>query len=293
MNKIGAIVSVKWVAEMLASRPKNVCVVDGSWHLPNTNRNGRAEYAREHIPGASFFDIDMCADLEAKHLSHMLPKPEDFETYVGRMGINNDTHVVVYDNHDRLPLFSAQRVWWTFRVFGHENVSVMEGGLRKWRKENNWLTEAVPQITKEKFTARVNPKLVKNFEQIVENQFGEKTYTLIDARPAGRFNGNAPEPRPEIKPGCIPGSLNLPFMDVMDVEKQAFRSREELMKMFEELSVDLNTPIATTCGSGISACMVALAAYMCGKEDVAVYDGSWTEWYQRAQPSQMKNIPTD
>ncbi|XP_076458887.1 3-mercaptopyruvate sulfurtransferase-like isoform X2 [Babylonia areolata] len=250
MNKVGAVVSVKWVADMLATRPKNFRILDASWHLPNSKRNGRAEYAREHIPEASFFDIDMCADQEAKHLQHMLPKPEQFETYVGRMGINNDTHVVVYDNNDKFPLFSAQRVWWTFRVFGHENVSVMEGGLRQWRKENNRLTGVLPEVTKEKFTACFNAHLVKSFEDIEANQFHDKVYTLLDARPAGRFIGKAPEPRPGIKPGSIPGSCNLPFTELMDIDRQKFKSKEELLGIFEQLSIDLSKPVAVTCGSG-------------------------------------------
>ena len=199
MNKVSAIVNVRWLADMLASSPKNFRVLDGSWYLPNMNRNARAEYAREHIPGAMFFDIDMCADKDTE-LSHMLPKPDEFETYVGRLGINNDTHVVVYDNHERFPLFSAQRVWWTFRAFGHEKISVLEGGLRQWYKHNNPLSSALVQVPKETFTAKFNPDLVKSFEQIVANQFQDKIFALIDARPSGRFNGKAPEPRPGMFP---------------------------------------------------------------------------------------------
>lgn len=195
MNKVDAIVSVKWLAEKIAKPPKNFRILDGSWHLPSANRNARAEYAREHIPGAMFFDIEACADQEATKLDHMLPKPADFETYVGRLGINNNTHVVVYDNSDKFPLFSAQRVWWTFRAFGHQNISVLEGGLQKWRKLNNAVTDALEQVPVEKFTARFNPDMVKSFEEVMTNQFKDKKFILVDARPEGRFTGKASEPR--------------------------------------------------------------------------------------------------
>ena len=196
MNKVDTIVSIKWLAETIAKSPKNFRVLDGSWHLPNANRNAKEEYTREHIPGAMFFDIDGCADLTATKLNHMLPKPADFEKYVGRLGINNNTHVVVYDNSDKFPLFSAQRVWWTFRAFGHQNISVLDGGLQKWKKLKHPVTDTVEQVPVEKFTARFNPDLVKSFEQVETNQFKDKKFTLVDARPAPRFTGKAPEPRP-------------------------------------------------------------------------------------------------
>lgn len=194
MNSVNAIVTVKWLVEKLAASPKNFRVLDGSWHLPSTKRNPRAEYAREHIPGAMFFDIDGCADQDTK-LNHMLPKPAEFENYVGKLGINNDTHVVVYDNNDRFPVFSAPRVWWTFRVFGHDNISVLEGGLQKWKKNNNTVTDALVQVPTEKFTARFNPDLVKRFDDMTA-WLKDHSFSLVDARPAGRFEGKAPEPRP-------------------------------------------------------------------------------------------------
>lgn len=194
MSKMGAIVTAKWLAEKLATSPKNFRVLDGSWHLPIANRNAKAEYAAEHIPGALFFDIDECADKTTK-LSHMLPKIAAFETYVGNLGINNDTHVVVYDNNDKFPLFSSQRVWWTFRTFGHDKVSVLEGGLRKWRGENNAVTDVVDTVPAEKFKGAFRPSFVKNFQDVESNQFSSKSFSLVDARPAGRFQGTAPEPR--------------------------------------------------------------------------------------------------
>jgi len=293
MSKVNPIVSVKWLAEKIASPPKNLRVLDGSWHLPMTNRVGRQEYLAEHIPGAQYFDIDECADPEAKTLNHMLPKPEEFEKYVGKLGINNDTHVVVYDNNGNFPLFSAQRVWWTFRVFGYDKISVVEGGLPKWKKEGHPLTKEIEKVPEEKFTAKFRPELVKSFDQIVENQFKTKKFQLLDARPPGRFSGTAPEPRKDIKPGCIPGSTNMPFPSFMDTETQTFKSKEQIEKMFKDAGVDFNQPVVASCGSGVSACHIVLGAYLCGKEDVAVYDGAWTEYFQRADPDQMENVPKE
>ncbi|XP_076458230.1 3-mercaptopyruvate sulfurtransferase-like [Babylonia areolata] len=292
MDKVDPVISVEWLAEVLASSEKNVRVLDGSYHLPDANRDPRAEYDSEHIPGALFFDIDQCADLTTK-LPHMLPKPEDFEQYVGKLGINNDTHVVVYDTNNDFPLFSAERVWWTFRVFGHEKVSVLDGGLTKWRKHNKPLTSAVAQVAEDRFKARFNPRLVVNFEEVEANQYKEKKFDLFDTRPAEYYDGTAPSFFPGVKMGSIPGSVNFPFTELMDVEQQKFKSKEELLKTFEQFSIDLNTPVAATCGSGIWACHLALAAYLCGKEDVAVYDGSWVEWYLRTGPDRWLNVLQD
>ncbi|KAL8569526.1 hypothetical protein ACOMHN_002073 [Nucella lapillus] len=292
MSKASPIVIVEELAKMLASS-RNLRILDGSWHLPFMNRNAIADYNKEHIPGALFFDITECCDPEqkAKGYGIMLPKPADFEAYVGKLGINNDTHVVVYDDNSSLPLFSAQRVWWAFRVFGHENVSVLEGGLRKWRSVTNQMSSSVPQVAEEKFTASYNPSLVKTFEDVVAN-LDQKTFTLLDARTPDHFEGRA-KLGPGMKSGCIPGSLNMPFTGMLDMEKQTFKSKEELMKMFEALPVDVTSPIVGTCGSGIAGCMVALAAYLCGVENVPVYDGAWAEWYKRARDDQKANVASD
>lgn len=192
MNKISPIITARWLAENIFSH-KNLRVLDGTWHMPNTNRNAKLEYASEHITTALFFDIDECAD-QTTDLSHMLPETSDFEKYVGKLGINNDTHVVVYDNHDVFPLFSAQRVWWTFRTFGHSKVSVLEGGFRRWCSENYPVTDEIIQVPTERFKASLKPNLVKSFEDIEDN-LTSKAFQLCDARPRGRFLGTAPEPR--------------------------------------------------------------------------------------------------
>lgn len=286
-----ALVTTKWLKNLLGSSYSRHRILDASWHLPNTGRIAGEEFKEQHIPGALFFDIDDCAD-KSSDLSHMVPSPEVFENYVGSLGINNDTHVIVYDNNPQFAIFSAQRVWWTFRIFGHEKISVLEGGLPKWLSEGGPVTSDTITVQKEQFKAKFYPNHVKSFSDI-ENNIKSSEYLLVDARPAGRFKGTAPEPRPDIKPGKIPKSINIPFMDTLNLEDRTMKSVPELKKMFENTGVDLSKPVIGTCGSGISACLVALAAFECGKDDIAIYDGSWTEWYLKA-PSELKeNVPTD
>ncbi|XP_050393081.1 3-mercaptopyruvate sulfurtransferase [Patella vulgata] len=285
-----ALVSVKWLAERVASSCKTIRIIDASWHLPNTGRNAREEYSKEHITGALFFDIDECAN-KSIPMSHMIPSPSQFEEYVGNLGVNNDTHVVVYDNNAKFGVFSAQRVWWTFRLFGYNAVSILEGGLPSWIAKGEAVTgEGTTPVQKQKFVSKFRPELVKNFEDIEEN-ITKNAFQLVDARPNGRFIGKSPEPRADIKPGHIPNSRNLPFTKIMDQETRKVLDPAELKKLFDEVNVDLQKPIVASCGSGISACSIALAAYLCGKDDVAVYDGSWTEWYQRAKPEQKVDCP--
>lgn len=194
MNRPSTLVSVKWLAEKLASGAKGLRVLDSSWHLPNSGRNGAQEYAEKHIPGALFFDLDECCDKKSS-LGHMLPSPQDFEKYVGNLGINNNTHVIVYDNNETFGVFSCPRVWWTFKVFGHESVSILNGGLPRWCASNLEVTKEVPKVQPEIFKANFLSHLVKSFED-VEANLTSAEYQVVDARASGRFNGTSPEPRP-------------------------------------------------------------------------------------------------
>ncbi len=195
--RVSPLVNTKWLVDKLSNRTGNLTLLDASWHFPFTKRNARSEFYKTHIPYAQFFDIDECSDKSSPY-DHMLPSPEQFEEYVGKLGISNSTHVVVYDNNENLGLFSAQRVWWTFRVFGHNLVSVLDGGFPKWNREQYDTTDEVETITPHqqgKFKARFTPDLVKSFEQIEQN-LKEQKFIVMDARSAGRFEGTAPEPRP-------------------------------------------------------------------------------------------------
>ncbi|CAI9724603.1 3-mercaptopyruvate sulfurtransferase-like [Octopus vulgaris] len=193
MLKNSAVVSVKWLASRIASKDPCIRILDGSFHMPAANRDQKAEYAVKHIPGALFFDVNECVDQNSPY-PHMLPSPEEFEDYVRRMGIKNDSHVIVYDTSEKFGLFSAARVWWTFRVFGHDFVSVLDGGLPKWLSLNQSVTDKVETFPPSKFIARYRPELVKNFNDINDN-IESKLSQVVDARSKGRFQGTAPEPR--------------------------------------------------------------------------------------------------
>ncbi|XP_048211891.1 thiosulfate sulfurtransferase [Perognathus longimembris pacificus] len=277
-----ALVSTKWLAESIRSGHlgPGLRVLDASWYSPGT-RQARQEYQQRHVPGASFFDIEECRDASSPY-EMMLPSEAFFGDYVGRLGIGNDTHVVVYDGDD-LGSFYAPRIWWMFRVFGHRTVSVLNGGFRNWLKEGHPVTSEPSRPEPAVFKATLNRSLLKTYEQVLENM-ESKRFQLVDSRASGRYLGTEPEPDAVgLGSGHIRGSLNMPFMDFLT--KDGFeKSPEELRAMFQAKKVDLGQPLIATCRKGVTACHVALAAYLCGKPDVAVYDGSWSEWFRRAPP---------
>ena len=266
-----ALVDTAWVADHLDD--PNVRVVDGSWHLPPTGRNGLEEYRAAHIPGAVYFDIDAIADTDSA-LPHMLPNAEAFGEAVGAMGIGNDHRVIVYDSEG---LFSAPRVWWMFRAFGHDNVAVMTGGFRAWQAEGRPVSDEVPAPAAQTFKARLNAAMVRSKAQMLEN-LDSSGELVLDARAANRFAGTEPEFRPGVQPGHIPGSRNLPYSEIVDADAGTFVTDGELRDAFAAAGADSTRAVTTTCGSGITACILGLGLHLIGREDWAVYDGSWTEW---------------
>jgi thiosulfate/3-mercaptopyruvate sulfurtransferase len=266
-------VTTDWLAENLTS--PDLVVIDGSWYLPDEKRYPHAEYLAGHIPGAVFFDIDAIAD-HSTALPHMLPDPVAFSSAMRKLGIGDGMRAVVYDGAG---LFSAPRVWWTLRAFGMREVAVLEGGLPQWRAEGRPLEEGPVQRQPRHFTARLDHGAVAS-QSDVERQL-KAGVQLVDARSAARFAGEEPEPRPGVRPGHIPGSLNLPYRDLL-VDGH-FRPRAELERRIAAAGVDLSRPITTTCGSGISAAILSLAFESVGRSAVAVYDGSWTEWGGRSE----------
>jgi thiosulfate/3-mercaptopyruvate sulfurtransferase len=265
-----ALVTTGWLAEHLGD--DDVRVVDGSWHLPAAKRDARAEFAAGHVPGAVFFDIDAIADGDTS-LPHMLPSPEKFARAVGALGIGDGDRVVVYDAS---AMRSAARVWWTFRAFGHDDVAVLDGGLAKWRAEGRPITAAAPSPIGRRFTARLRASLVRDLEAVRAN-LGSRVAQVVDARSPGRFVGAEPEPRPGVRGGHIPGSVNLPF-DRLYAADGTLLPAPSLRDAFAKAGVDLGRPAITTCGSGVTAAGLALGLHVLGHPDVAVYDGSWTEW---------------
>jgi len=273
MTKAPALVSTEWVYEHIDA--DGVVLLDASHHLPTTGRSAAAEYKHRHISGARFFDIDGIAD-QTTDLPHMLPPPAEFAAKVGALGIGDDDHVVIYDT---VGTTGAARVWWTFRAMGHDKVSVMDGGLPKWLDEGRPVDNDTPAWDPKRKTATLVKSLVRSREDMLAN-IASKQDQVVDARSAGRFAATEPEPRAGMRGGHIPGSMNVPFPDVLNADR-TFKSPEEVKARFQAAGVDLSKPIATTCGSGVTASTLVLALYNAGVEDVAVYDGSWSEWGAR------------
>jgi thiosulfate/3-mercaptopyruvate sulfurtransferase len=260
-----------WLASEIEA--PDIVIIDGSWHMPNEGRDARADYLEEHIPGAIFFDIDEIADTKSP-LPHMLPPPEKFSSRMRSMGIGDGSRIVVYDTSG---MFSAARVWWTFRVMGFDDVTVLNGGLPKWKREGLPLEsgEPTPRSTRH-FTSRRNADLVRDvydMKSIIKDHSAE----IIDCRSADRFAGKVAEPRPGVRSGRIPGSINVPYSKLVNADG-TLKSKPELERVFARASVDLGKPIVTSCGSGITASLLALALAEIGHRRTAVYDGSWSEW---------------
>lgn len=270
---VPCLLTTQWVEEHLSD--ENIVLLDGSHHLPTTGRNAATEYSERHIKGARFFDIDGISD-QTSDLPHMLASPSDFARKVGALGVGDETHVIVYDT---VGTTGAARVWWTFRAMGHEKVSVMDGGLPKWLSENRLVEKEIPAISPQHKTASLNKSLVRNLQEMLSN-IDKALEVVVDARSAGRFNATESEPRAGMRGGHIPGSRNVPFPDVLN-EDRTFKSGPEVLAAFQAAEVDLSQPMVTTCGSGVTASTLALALYNAGKQDVAVYDGSWSEWGSR------------
>ncbi|KAG9439552.1 hypothetical protein H6P81_019717 [Aristolochia fimbriata] len=285
------VVSAEWLHANL--REPDLKVLDASWYMPDEQRNPLQEYQVAHIPGALFFDVDGISDRKT-NLPHMLPSEEAFAAAVSALGVENKDGIVVYDGKG---IFSAARVWWMFRVFGHDNVWVLDGGLPRWRAlgfdvessasgdailKASAASEAIEKVYSGQpvgpitFEVKFQPHLVWTLEQIKQN-IESKSHQHVDARSKARFDGQAPEPRKGIRSGHVPGSKCIHFGQMLDGSQTLLPSKE-LSKRFEEEGIALDRPVVTSCGTGVTACVLALGLYRLGKHNVPVYDGSWTEW---------------
>ncbi len=255
----------------------DLVVVDGSWHMPAAGRSGGQEFEEQHIPGAVFFDLDAISD-HSSDLPHMLPTPEAFAAAVGALGITDGARIVVYDSAG---LFSAARVWWTFKTFGVKDVRILQGGLPRWLAEGRSVEKGPATRPAAQFTPHFDASRVADIEQVAQIS-QDHSAQILDARAAARFRGEVPEPRPGLRSGHIPGALNLPFDAV--VENGQIASPAKVKAALESAGVDLSRPVVTSCGSGVTASVLWLALESIGKPPQALYDGSWTEWGSSDKP---------
>lgn len=281
------LVSPQWVKDHLSD--PSIKLLDASWYMPIHKRDAKAEFLKERIPNAAFFEIDLICAKDTP-LPHMLPSELEFGVAMDALGVSNDSTVIVFD---RMGTFAASRGWYTLRAFGHKNVAVMEGGYPAWTKISGPVDtrELSPQdafgkvegalknraaLPTPKYQAKLNRGMVRSMDEMVANITSKKEQ-VIDARSAGRFWGTEPEPRQGLKGGHIPGALSVPFPSVLTPEG-TMRSKEELVKVFEAAGLDLSKPVVGSCGSGLTACVLTLALSRCGVMDAPVYDGSWSEY---------------
>lgn len=272
MSSTSSLLSTQQLMDRLGD--PNLRIVDATYHIPPTSRDAWTEFQEAHLPGAVFFDIDAIADTRSS-LPHMLPTPQQFSEQVGALGISNTDDIVVYDTYG---LFSAPRVWWMFRVFGHERVFVLDGGLPKWKAEGKPLETGLPQVKHQSFIAQHHPELVWDWKQIHQN-LETSQVQVVDARSGERFLGKQAEPRVGLRSGHIPYSKNVPWASLIDSKEKTLLPIEQLRQQFQD--IDFSQPITTSCGSGVTACLGAFALHMLGHTQWAVYDGSWAEWGSR------------
>ncbi|HEU4682424.1 MAG TPA: 3-mercaptopyruvate sulfurtransferase [Gemmatimonadales bacterium] len=270
-----ALVSTEWLASALG-RP-GLRVVDGSWYLEGSGRDAASEYAAGHIPGAVFFDLDDSSDRNTT-LPHMLPSAEAFAVRMGALGLRHSDDLVVYDGSGTN--LSAPRVWWMFRTFGHEHVAVLDGGLGKWCREKRPIEQGIVTLPAGQYTARLDSSAIRTLSAVLTN-LGSRVEQLVDTRSPGRFAGTEPEPRRGLRSGHVPGSLNLPFTELVRADGTIL-GPEQLRTRLLGAGVDLSRPVVATCGSGTSACALVLGLHLLGHSQTAVYDGAWAEWGSRA-----------
>ncbi len=271
MNDPQLLVSTDWLEKHLNA--PDLRIVDASLVLPGDPRDCRAEYEACHIPGARYFDINDIADSRSE-LPHMVPPVEKFISRMRAMGIGDGHRVVIYDSNDAL--FSAARAWWMFKLFGKDDVAILDGGLQKWQKEGRPVADMPPILRDRHFTARHNAALVRNVTQVASAlKLGDAQ--IVDARAPARFAGEADEPREGVRKGRIPGSKNVYYKDLTG-PRGTLLPPEDIREIFEDEGVDLGKPIILTCGSGVTACVLAHALERIGHRNWSVYDGSWSEW---------------
>jgi thiosulfate/3-mercaptopyruvate sulfurtransferase len=265
------VVSTQWLAERLDA--PDIAIIDASWHLPAAKRDARAEFAAARIPGAQFFDIDDISE-STTPLPHMLPSPEKFASRMRRLGIGDGKKVIAYDTAG---LFSAARAWWMLRIFGHDDVAVLDGGFPKWKAEGRPIDEDPPGKSQERhFSARFQSMMVRDKTDVLAAIKTGKSQ-VADARSPGRFTGKEPEPRPGVRSGHMPGAANVHYATLLN-QDGTLKSPDAIARIFADAGIDVKKPVITSCGSGITAAILTLGLTLAGAKEHALYDGSWSEW---------------
>ncbi|MBL4603050.1 MAG: 3-mercaptopyruvate sulfurtransferase [Emcibacteraceae bacterium] len=270
MSDNPSLISTNWLAKNISD--PNIRIFDSSWHMPALGRDAQAEYEEGHIDGSLYFDIDEISDLDIP-LPHMMPSAEKMASRLRKFGLNNRDHVIVYDNSNGN---SATRGWYMLKSFGHKNVSILNGGFTKWISEGRPITRDIQIFTDSHYRTTLNENATRTVQQVIDN-VSTKIAQVVDARSNGRFLGTEPEPRAGLKSGRIPGSFNVPFNTLINEDK-TFKNSDQLKQIYEKSGVDLNKPIITSCGSGMTACVLLFALHLIDQNDHSLYDGSWTEW---------------
>ena len=274
------LVTTEWLEKNL----NKVKIFDASWHMPSTKRNAIKEYENKHIPGAMFWDVDKHSDNDSPY-PHMMSNSDYWTRMLWSFGIQNNDHIIVYDNSD---IYSSCRLWFSLKYFGHEKVSVLDGGMKKWLKENRTTDNKINQdLGKFSSIDKLNPttkysvneksEFIKNKLQIDEN-IKNQSFQTVDARSRDRFEGKTEEPRPGLKKGCIIGSKNIPFQECIDKNTNTFKSKSELINLFNQNDIDISKPMVFTCGSGMTACVLGMAYSLISDKNAVIYDGSWSEY---------------
>ena len=273
--------------DWLESNLDKVKIFDASWHMPSTKRNAKGEYDEKHIKGAMFWDVDEHSDKDAP-FPHMMSNSDYWTRMLWSFGIQNDDHIIVYDYSD---VYSSCRLWFALKYFGHQKVSVLDGGMQKWLKENRPTSKEVNEDfgkfskieklnPKSRYKVNENAGWIKDKKEIDEN-IKTLSFQTVDARSRERFEGKVDEPRPGLKRGCIPGSKNIPFKDCIDTRSNTFKKKSELIKIFGQNNVDPSKPVVFTCGSGITACVLGMAYSLISGKNAVIYDGSWSEYGEK------------
>jgi thiosulfate/3-mercaptopyruvate sulfurtransferase len=276
LNYPGAVVSAQWLAEHC--HQQHICIVDATVHLPDTGRDAKAEYLQEHIPGAGFFDLSVIANPN-NPLPRKFPPKDIFIREVSKLGIDNQTHVIAYDTPG---LYSAARVWWLFRQYGYDHVSILDGGLKSWKAHGLAVEAGAVEFTSSQFHVDHERDFLALWQHVLTIS-GNGDEQLLDARTAGRFAGTEVDRYPGARPGHIPNSLNLYWADLLNTNTRELLPLNEMRDRITKSGIDLNKPVTLTCGSGLTACILALGLHLLGKDDWKVYDGSWDEWGRRAE----------